>query len=88
MNYKIVLSADAKEDLDYFKTHPDQRLRKKINQIFRSLTVTPFSGIGQPERLRGNLSGFMSRRINREHRIVYYVEPDKVCIVSLRGHYF
>ena len=47
----------------------------------------PFDGIGKPEALKGNLSGFWSRRINEEHRIVYAVADDAVIIISCKGHY-
>jgi toxin YoeB len=48
---------------------------------------TPFGGIGKPEALKENLSGYWSRRINREHRILYKVDNEIITIYSLRGHY-
>lgn len=48
---------------------------------------TPFKGIGQPEALKYDLSGYWSRRINREHRIVYKVELDVIYVIQLRDHY-
>jgi len=48
---------------------------------------TPFNGIGHPEPLKENLSGYWSRRINRKHRIIYTVEKDTITIYSARDHY-
>lgn len=55
----------------------------KLKEISRN----PFEGIGKPEPLKDNLSGFWSRRIDDEHRLVYAVENDKVLIISCKGHY-
>lgn len=52
-----------------------------------SIIATPFEGIGKPEALKHNLSGYWSRRINDEHRIVYKVEGDTLYFVSFKGHY-
>ncbi len=62
---------------------------KKIEKLLKSIKETPYSGIGKPEALKYNLSGFWSRRINKEHRIIYQVIEDenKVIILSLKGHY-
>ena len=47
----------------------------------------PFEGIGKPEKLKGNLSGFLSRRIDSEHRLVYVVDEKVIYIISCKGHY-
>ncbi len=60
---------------------------KRINQLVRDIKRSPFEGIGKPEALKGNLSGFWSRRITDEHRIVYAVKDDTVVIISCKGHY-
>lgn len=60
---------------------------KRINLLIKDIRRNPFEGIGKPEPLKGNLSGFWSRRINDEHRIVYVVEKDVVVIISCKGHY-
>ncbi len=51
------------------------------------MAVTPYEGLGKPEQLKGNYSGFWSRRINQEHRIVYEVINESIVIISLYGHY-
>lgn len=65
----------------------DRNMVKRINQLIKDTMRTPFEGIGKPEALKGNLSGFWSRRINDEHRIVYAVTDDAVIIISCKNHY-
>jgi toxin YoeB len=60
---------------------------KKIYQLLESISKTPFNGIGQPEALKANYTGYWSRRINLEHRIVYKVEDTQIVVHSLYGHY-
>ena len=77
---------DAWEDYLYWQTH-DKMILKRVNQLVKDISRSPFSGIGKPEPLKGNLSGFFSRRIDDIHRIVYAVENDAVLIISCKGHY-
>lgn len=65
----------------------DKNIVKRINQLIKDIKRNPFDGMGKPEALKGNLSGFWSRRINIEHRIVYAIENDIVIIISCKGHY-
>ncbi|MCF6333247.1 MAG: Txe/YoeB family addiction module toxin [Draconibacterium sp.] len=65
----------------------DKKIHQKINELIKSCDRTPFSGIGRPECLRGNLSGYWSRRINKEHRLVYKVENEIISIIQCRFHY-
>ncbi|MCM1044959.1 MAG: Txe/YoeB family addiction module toxin [Candidatus Gastranaerophilales bacterium] len=65
----------------------DKIVVKRINALIRDIRRNPFEGIGKPEPLKGKLSGFWSRRIDKEHRIVYAVENDNVMIIACRGHY-
>ena len=60
---------------------------KRINQLVKDIFRNPFVGIEKPEPLKGNLSGFWSRRIDEEHRLVYVIEENKILIISCRGHY-
>lgn len=60
---------------------------KRINALIRDMQREPFTGIGKPEPLKGNLRGFWSRRINDEHRIVYAVEDELIVIIACKGHY-
>lgn len=77
---------DAWEDYIYWQSQ-DKKILKRINQLLKEISRSPFEGIGKPEPLKGNLAGFWSRRINEEHRLVYAVEDNRVLILSCRGHY-
>ena len=59
----------------------------RINKLIREIQREPFAGVGKPEPLKHALSGFWSRRITDEHRIVYCVEEDALLIAQLRFHY-
>lgn len=65
----------------------DKKVRERINVLVDSVLATPFEGIGKPEPLRGNLSGLWSRRITREHRLVYEVRDGHLVIHQCRFHY-
>jgi toxin YoeB len=65
----------------------DRRMVVRINRLINETMRTPFSGTGKPEPLKHALSGFWSRRINDEHRMVYKVENDGLWIAQLRYHY-
>ena len=65
----------------------DIKTVKKIHALLENTCKNPFDGIGQPEPLKANYSGYWSRRINLEHRIVYKVEATQIVVISLYGHY-
>lgn len=65
----------------------DKQMLRRLNTLIRDIQRSPFEGIGKPEPLKADLSGYWSRRIDAEHRIVYRVEPDALIIVQCRGHY-
>ena len=64
-----------------------KKLLKKINTLIKDIQRNPFAGIGKPEPLKANLSGYWSRRINSEHRLVYQIMKDNIVIVTCRFHY-
>ena len=76
----------AWQDYQWFLEN-DRRLLQRINQLISAATRTPFSGTGKPERLKGNLSGYWSRRIDSEHRLVYRMTEGAIVIVACRFHY-
>ena len=82
----LVFSEHAWEDYLYWQ-RTDRRMLQRINTLIRDIQRAPFEGIGNPEALRHGLSGYWSRRITEEHRLVYQVEADAVRIVQLRYHY-
>lgn len=65
----------------------DRKTLKRVNKLIREAKRTPYDGIGHPEPLRFELSGYWSRRINREHRLVYKADNDALYIASCRYHY-
>ena len=82
----ITFHTNAFEDYVFFQQN-DKKLAKRINELLKDITRNPFSGIGKPEALKHNLSGFWSRRINNEHRIVYTIKDDTIYILQCRYHY-
>ena len=82
----IALSKQALEDLQFWAFN-DIRLLRKVFELMDSMLRDPFAGIGKPEALKGDLSGYWSRRINDEHRIVYKVTQELLTIASCRSHY-
>ena len=65
----------------------DQKVFAKINRLIKEITRDPFHGEGKPEPLKGNWQGYWSRRITREHRLIYKVGADQVIIASCKYHY-
>lgn len=65
----------------------DKKTLKKINALIKDIQRNPFDGIGKPEPLKENLSGWWSRRIDDTNRVVYKVEEDMVIIASCKNHY-
>lgn len=65
----------------------DKKMIKRINQLLKDVERSPFEGIGKPEALRGDLSGFWSRRIDDVNRLVYRVAEGSIEILSCREHY-
>lgn len=83
---RIIFSAHAWEDYLYWQA-ADRKMLQRINLLIRDIQRSPFDGVGKPERLKHALSGYWSRRLNDEHRIVYKVERDSLLIAQLRFHY-
>jgi toxin YoeB len=65
----------------------DNKLLKRVNLLIKDIIRNPFEGIGKPEPLKGNLSGYWSRRIDSEHRLVYEISQEELTIISCRFHY-
>ena len=86
----ILFTQNAWEEYCYWQDN-DKKIISKIRDLLSQIQRTPFQGIGNPEGLRNNLKGYWSRRITREHRIVYKVDgikPNQVLtVVQLRYHY-
>ena len=65
----------------------DRKIAKKINELIKDIQRSPFSGLGKPEPLKENLSGYWSREITKKHRIVYKVESGNIKIIQVENHY-
>jgi toxin YoeB len=83
---RLIFAENAWTDYLYWQ-NADKKTLKRINALIKEIQRTPFSGIGKPEQLKFGLSGYWSRRIDREHRIVYKVVEDDLLIAQLRNHY-
>ena len=79
-------SDNAWEDYLYWQ-ETDTKVLKRINTLIREIQREPFKGIGKPEPLKHNWTGYWSRRINREHRLVYKATKQALFIAQCRYHY-
>lgn len=83
---KIIWSDEAWKDFEWWLDH-DKKIVSRIRKIIKDARREPFEGIGKPEPLNGDLSGLWSRRINHEHRFVYYADENGLYIISVKFHY-
>ena len=83
---KIIFAPEAWEDYLFWQ-ETDKKAVRRIHELIKDTTRSPFSGIGKPEPLRFALSGYWSRRITAEHRMVYKIDQDSLLIAQLRYHY-
>ena len=82
----LVFHQTAWEDYLYWQKQ-DKKILRRINLLIKDIERSPYRGIGKPEALRHNLSGWWSRRINDEHRLIYRIKDDRSQLASLRYHY-
>jgi len=83
---KLKWDEDAWNDYLYWQTQ-DKKTLKRINALIQDIQRSQFDGIGKPEPLKGDLSGYWSRRIDAVNRLVYKPEQDAILIVACKGHY-
>lgn len=83
---RFVFDESAWEDYVWWQ-ETDRRVLRRINRLLADVARDGETGIGKPERLRGDLSGYWSRRITEEHRLVYRVAGDEVRVAACRYHY-
>lgn len=83
---KLIFAEKAWEDYLYWQK-TDKKMLNRINILIKDIRRDPFDGIGKPEPLKHALSGYWSRRINDEHRIVYKMQQDPLLVAQLRYHY-
>jgi toxin YoeB len=82
----LVFTEAAWQDYLWFQEH-NRPLLKRINDLIRDVQRSPFRGLGKPEPLKGELSGYWSRRFNTEHRLVYGVSETELTVIACRSHY-
>lgn len=82
----ITWTPEGWEDYLYWQGNDTDKV-EKINGFIKECKSNPFKGTGKPEPLKGNLSGYWSRRINHEHRFIYKVAGDQLTIIQCRFHY-
>lgn len=87
MGYHLDFSTQANNDIDFYKKSGNKAILKKILILLNELAEHPFEGTGKPESLKYEFSGYWSRRITQEHRLIYEVDGDRVLILSAKGHY-
>ena len=85
-NIEIVFTRQAVEDLEEWD-EKDKAKVKRISRLIEAIKANPRKGIGKPEQLQHQFSGYWSRRIDKKHRLIYRIEGDKVTVISCRGHY-
>lgn len=83
---RIVFAAQAWEDYLHWQAH-DRKVLDRLNALIKEASRTPLTGTGKPEPLRGDLSGWWSRRITQEHRLVYRAKDGDLQIAQCRYHY-
>ncbi len=86
MPSRIVWTLAAWEDYLYWQSQ-DKKTLKRLNLIIQDVLRSPYAGIGKPEPLRENLSGFWSRRIDEANRLVYAIDNDDLVVIACRYHY-
>lgn len=86
MTRRLAWTPEAWSDYVYWQRQ-DRKTLKRINALIAAAMREPFSGIGKPEALRENLTGFWSRRIDDTHRLIYAVDEHHVTIIACRYHY-
>lgn len=83
---KVIFHEQAWDDYLYWQQQ-DSKMLIRLNGLIKECIRAPFDGTAKPEPLKGQLSGWWSRRLNREHRLVYRIEEDQILIAQCRYHY-
>ena len=83
---RLIWADEAWEDYVYWQQN-DKKILKKINTLIKDIKREPFNGLGEPEPLKYNWSGYFSRRITKEHRLIYKIVDNQLLIAQCRYHY-
>lgn len=87
--YKVIIQREAQKELKKIKLSGNKVSFWKVNKMFKELSIHPRSGTGKPEKLKNDLTGLWSRRINKKDRLIYEINDKevKVFVISALGHY-
>lgn len=83
---RIAFTEESWKDYEYWQSE-DKKTVKRINELIKDIIRNRFEGIGKPEPLRGDMSGYWSRRIDQQNRLVYEIYESEIIIISCRFHY-
>lgn len=86
MKRRVIFESSAFEDFTDW-AQLDKKLHRKIVELLKDIDRSPFAGLGKPEPLKHDLSGFWSRQINDEHRLVYTVTDEEIIVAACKYHY-
>lgn len=84
---RIIWTENAWQDYQYWFKQNDKKVLKRIHLLINDIERTPFEGLGKPEPLKYDFSGWWSRKITSEHRLIYKIQSDDIIIAGLRYHY-
>jgi toxin YoeB len=84
---EVAYTSKALDDIEYWKKKNDSKTLFRISKVIISIQESPYKGLGKPEPLKYKYTGLWSRRINKQHRIVYQAFATYVLVYSLKGHY-
>lgn len=89
MTYRVLFTKEALDHVEFWRRSGQKKILEKIAVLVDELQLHPTTGTGQVERLKRHLSGYWSRRIDKQNRLIYAIEDDivTVTVVSARGHY-
>jgi len=87
LEIKIIYLPKAEADLIYWKKSGNKSVQQRITKLIQAIIENPYEGIGKPEALKYDYSGWWSRRINEEHRLVYRLDEGRLIIAQMRFHY-
>lgn len=86
---EVIYSPIALEHIKFWKNSGNKKIMKRITELIKAVENHPYEGIGKPEQLKHNFSGCWSRRITKEHRLIYRISANSTIeIISMRFHYF
>jgi toxin YoeB len=84
---EVAYNKQALDDLEFWKKSGNKKIQSKISDLIEDIKLHPFEGIGKPEPLKHQLAGKWSRRIDKEHRLIYAIDNNFIRIYALKGHY-